>query len=129
MSIILKLLTFLIVLGFLAAIGFTGYYFYVFQPKKMAFIKEQQDIFNACVTGADAHYEEFWDRECRGLGYQPKCRLAGDVIQRIDGSRSDEKMSCGVKYTEALKTINYVFPWDKKDAPVTIPAHATTPTP
>src|SRR4051812_33563927 len=111
MSILLKLFAFILILAFAAAVGFAWYYFYMFQPKKMAFITDQVGVYNACMTGASSSYEQFWDRECRGFGYQPNCRLPGDIVQRIDQTMSDDKNACGVKYTEALKTVNYVFPW------------------
>ena len=38
------------------------------------------------------------------------------IINRIKLSQEyDDKNACNVKYTEALKTINYIFPWDRKD--------------
>ena len=114
MSILIKIFAFLFFLALVATVGFAWYYFYVFQPQKMAFIRDQQDIDNACLKGTDTKYQEFWDRECQGLGYRAQCRLPGETVQRLDQTLSDDKAACGVKYTEALKTVNYVFPWDKK---------------
>ena len=116
MSIILKLLAFLLLLAILASVGFAWYYFYVFQPKKIAFIQEQKDIHAACIAGTTPKYEDFWDRECSGFGYQPKCRLPGEIIARLDQTLTDDKNACNVTFTETLKTINYIFPWDKKDS-------------
>ncbi len=80
----------------------------------MVFITEQQGMHDSCLAATDGKYNEFWDRECRGLGYRERCRLPGEVLQRLDQTLSDDKKSCDVTYTEALKTINYVFPWDQK---------------
>jgi hypothetical protein len=115
MSIILKLLAFLFVLAFIATIAFTWYYFYVFQPKKMAFITSQQEMQKSCLADAEAKYNQIWDQECQGFGFRERCRLPGETIERLDQTHSDDKNVCNVKYTEALKTINYVFPWEKKD--------------
>lgn len=113
MSILLKLLTVLFILAVITLAGFTAYYFFVFQPQKMAFITAKGEEQKACVADKENRYNEFWDRECRGLGYREKCRLPAEILQRLDKTMSDDKNACSVNYTEALKTVNYVFPWDK----------------
>jgi hypothetical protein len=127
MSMLLKLFALILLLTIIAGISFAWYYFYTFQPKKMAFIAEQGDIQSACLAGADAKYQDFWDRECNGYGYQPKCRLPTDNVARLDQVLSDDKNACNVKYTEALKTVNYIFPWDKKDTMPEVPTATPTP--
>lgn len=110
-----KLLIILLMLVVVVAGGAWYYYFQIFIPKKIAFIKEQQELQKSCLADSETRYNEFWDRECRGFGFRERCRLPGETIERIDKTLSDDKNACSVKYTEALKTINYVFPWDKKD--------------
>jgi len=114
MSILLKLFMVVVILGVLSTIGFTAYYFYVFQPQKMEFISAKGEEQKACLADKDNRYNEFWDRECRGLGFRERCRLPAETLQRLDQTLSDDKNACSKNYEEALKTINYVFPWDKK---------------